>query len=369
MSKQRFYQIGETQRKRILDRDNYLCVYCFETAEQVDHVIPYTYKAINVDWNLVACCHRCNNIASNMVFSSFIEKYLYIKRVRESKHVSRKSKRSICPDCGFQFIPLRNGATLLLCSDCTLLADLPIEERLRKVEVLKRVKQQQQKEQVEAVKIVAYEEVESPHSLVRPKPPTARRIIETLHSKRRPPKPNRPFSDNPYFDQTLDRLISDLRKRVAPTDTPLPRPSKEGREKLESLYIEYHGPLDGPGKMDNLQKLAATLSKAVERKSAWTARYLNNILNGYANFRVTEEMAQAMQIMVDKLDGKNPVQARSREIMVLTTNGIEPGSIVFGHTTRCYCQLPVVFNHPNRKYCFEECRQRAKQERKAKASI
>ena len=137
---------------------------------------------------------------------------------------------------------------------------------------------------------------------------------------------------------------------------------------LKELYEARYGAIDGPGKMKNLADMADSLSRIVNRERPWTNRYLNSLIKGNEGFAVTEELERAIYILTARMDGQSEAQARSREIMVFSTNGIEPGSIVFGHTTRCYCQLPVVFNHPSRKYCFEECRQRARQERKAKAA-
>lgn len=136
-------------------------------------------------------------------------------------------------------------------------------------------------------------------------------------------------------------------------------------DSLRQIYEETYGPLGESGKKKNLTELAETLSKIAGREPAWTWRMLNGIILGHKGFSVTKELERAIHILSARLDGQPEVQARAREITVLTTNGIDPGSIVFGHTTRCYCQLPVVFNHPGRKYCFEECRLRARQERKA----
>lgn len=138
---------------------------------------------------------------------------------------------------------------------------------------------------------------------------------------------------------------------------------------LESLYEEMYGPLDTEGKMKHLAELGQLLAKVVRRESAWTSHHLNALIMGYKNFRVTPDLIRAIDILLARLDGQSEAQARARAITVFTVNGIEPESIVFGHTTRCYCNLPVVFNHPNRKYCFEECRQRARQERRGKARI
>lgn len=85
MSNQRLRPIGNTQRRRILKRDNHTCQYCFELATECDHITPYSYIPDNTDANLVASCRLCNSIAGSMVFDSFILKYQYIKREREKR--------------------------------------------------------------------------------------------------------------------------------------------------------------------------------------------------------------------------------------------------------------------------------------------
>jgi len=140
--------------------------------------------------------------------------------------------------------------------------------------------------------------------------------------------------------------------------------------KLEilALYNQMYS-ADSRNKKECLIELADKLSKIAGRERPWTWRFLNSLLNDNKGFSVSPEFERAIHILEARQDGQPEIQACSREIMVLTTNDIEPGSIVFGHTTRCYCQLSVVFNHPNRKYCFEECRQRAKRERKKAALL
>ena len=133
-------------------------------------------------------------------------------------------------------------------------------------------------------------------------------------------------------------------------------------EILITLYSQMYG-LDSRSKKECLIELADKLSRIAGRSRPWTWRFLNSLMNGNEGFSVSPELERTIHIAGARLDGQPEIQARSHEIMVLTTNGIEPGSVVFGHTTYCYCQLPVVFNHPSRKYCFEECRQRAKRER------
>ena len=47
-------------RERILRRDGYICQYCGQEADTVDHVIPRKLNGLDTDDNLVASCSRCN---------------------------------------------------------------------------------------------------------------------------------------------------------------------------------------------------------------------------------------------------------------------------------------------------------------------
>lgn len=134
---------------------------------------------------------------------------------------------------------------------------------------------------------------------------------------------------------------------------------------LKLLYEEMHKDLSGKSKLSKLATLGKLLAKTISREPAWTAHHLNAVIMGYGGFVVTPELERAIQIVAMRHDGQPEIQARSRQITVFTVNGIEPDSIIFGHTVLCYCQRRVVFNHPSRKYCFEECKERARQERKA----
>lgn len=89
--RRRLHPVGNAQRLRILKRDDYICQYCFEGATEIDHIIPYSYIPCNLDENLVASCGECNRLASNMVFDSFLDKYMYIKRRREQRGIRRHS--------------------------------------------------------------------------------------------------------------------------------------------------------------------------------------------------------------------------------------------------------------------------------------
>lgn len=73
-------RLTSAQRQRILQRDNGLCVYCTEDADEVDHVIPWSFKHDDRDENLVAACWLCNQIASNKLFDTIQEKKNHILR-------------------------------------------------------------------------------------------------------------------------------------------------------------------------------------------------------------------------------------------------------------------------------------------------
>jgi 5-methylcytosine-specific restriction endonuclease McrA len=47
-------------RGRILERDGYLCAYCGDYGDTVDHIQPIASGGSNDDANLVACCSFCN---------------------------------------------------------------------------------------------------------------------------------------------------------------------------------------------------------------------------------------------------------------------------------------------------------------------
>lgn len=47
-------------RIRVLERDDYTCVYCGDAADHVDHVHPISKGGSNNDDNLAAACAHCN---------------------------------------------------------------------------------------------------------------------------------------------------------------------------------------------------------------------------------------------------------------------------------------------------------------------
>lgn len=124
---------------------------------------------------------------------------------------------------------------------------------------------------------------------------------------------------------------------------------------LSDVYTEIY-PGDDLFKKANLVELAEILSDIAARAEPWTWRYLHGVLKGYRGFSISPELERALTILANKLDGRTDLQARAREITVLTVNSIDEGSLVMGHTQRCpECLLKFVPNHPRRVYC-PECR-------------
>ena len=59
--KSRWPRSYKTVRKWVLERDCWICVYCGQTANQVDHIIPKNHGGSDLPSNLVAACFSCNN--------------------------------------------------------------------------------------------------------------------------------------------------------------------------------------------------------------------------------------------------------------------------------------------------------------------
>ncbi len=77
--------VPEGLRYKILRETNFMCIYCGGDANQVDHIIPYSYSQNNSEENLVPCCGTCNGIASNKVFDSLAHKMLFVQQRRQAK--------------------------------------------------------------------------------------------------------------------------------------------------------------------------------------------------------------------------------------------------------------------------------------------
>lgn len=65
MSKSALRSTGSTRqwtkiKQRILRKDQFICQYCGQEADTVDHVVPRRLGGLDNDENLVAACRRCN---------------------------------------------------------------------------------------------------------------------------------------------------------------------------------------------------------------------------------------------------------------------------------------------------------------------
>jgi 5-methylcytosine-specific restriction endonuclease McrA len=51
----------KVMREKVLIRDGYICYYCGQEANTVDHIIPISKGGISSEDNMIAACHRCNS--------------------------------------------------------------------------------------------------------------------------------------------------------------------------------------------------------------------------------------------------------------------------------------------------------------------
>lgn len=110
----------ENIRLRVLERDNFTCVYCGNPGIQVDHILPWIWSGNDSEENLVASCQDCNAIASDKIFPSFQDKKEYILVVRSSVRWKKKFKKrtSVCTGCKKLYNPRVKGASRFLCPKC-----------------------------------------------------------------------------------------------------------------------------------------------------------------------------------------------------------------------------------------------------------
>ena len=65
-------QYWKNRRIEVLQRDGYICTYCGQDANSVDHVIPRSAGGDHSLANLVACCLKCNGKKGNMQQHAFL---------------------------------------------------------------------------------------------------------------------------------------------------------------------------------------------------------------------------------------------------------------------------------------------------------
>jgi hypothetical protein len=105
-------------KARILKRDDFLCRYCTDWADTVDHVLPHSFGGTDHDDNLVAACRFCNHKASDKVFDSFEHKHAWLQEFIPEKIKRERKRLCICCDCGELFEYRKYGATAVLCQIC-----------------------------------------------------------------------------------------------------------------------------------------------------------------------------------------------------------------------------------------------------------
>lgn len=44
----------------VLERDDYVCVYCGDYADTIDHIVPKSKGGLTISKNCVAACKKCN---------------------------------------------------------------------------------------------------------------------------------------------------------------------------------------------------------------------------------------------------------------------------------------------------------------------
>jgi len=127
----RICKVLESVKQSVLERDAHVCVYCNGEADEIDHIMPYSYKIDNGENNLVACCRDCNAIAYNKIFKNFAQKSAYIQRTRGTNRWSKKFKKRYaeCAQCHLPFKQRSKESTKVLCNFCAVIADFHQDER------------------------------------------------------------------------------------------------------------------------------------------------------------------------------------------------------------------------------------------------
>lgn len=91
------------------------CYYCRkEAATTIDHVVPYSWDAVNDIENLVPACALCNAIAGDKMFEDVEQKRQYIL----SQRAKRTNMRAICPECLLPFTYRTHSPSMFLCAEC-----------------------------------------------------------------------------------------------------------------------------------------------------------------------------------------------------------------------------------------------------------
>lgn len=82
-------------RKRVLQRDNYVCAYCSGYANTIDHIHPQALGGGNTWMNTIAACFKCNNEKDDKTLDQVGMKLLYLPTV--PTHFKVKVYSSLSP--------------------------------------------------------------------------------------------------------------------------------------------------------------------------------------------------------------------------------------------------------------------------------
>jgi 5-methylcytosine-specific restriction endonuclease McrA len=69
--------------QKVKERDNYICHYCGNYGDTVDHIIPTTKGGVDSEENLVCSCQTCNKEKGNMDYNEFIKEPVLNRKIRE----------------------------------------------------------------------------------------------------------------------------------------------------------------------------------------------------------------------------------------------------------------------------------------------
>jgi hypothetical protein len=105
-------------RAMLFESAAYLCQYCGYPADEIDHIVPWSYGGSDHVDNLAVCCRLCNSLATNMVFDDFNDKRQFILMRLDTPLYRRRRKLSICTHCKTLYRPKHRGSTAFYCAAC-----------------------------------------------------------------------------------------------------------------------------------------------------------------------------------------------------------------------------------------------------------
>lgn len=87
----KFYD-KKTFKKKILERDNYICFYCGRYGDTVDHIVPKVRGGISSFSNCICACKRCNTDKGDLSINNFLSCFepLYTNNLITGKRVNQQ---------------------------------------------------------------------------------------------------------------------------------------------------------------------------------------------------------------------------------------------------------------------------------------